>query len=201
MSWLMARPVVLCVVLASLCVAGAVSVTAQTATGEKADPEPLTVVQDESAVEKRIRAYLLRQDYVVHTEYLDEEMEDLVLLLTFGGEEGVPDITFEIDTFSTAHDDSERGIRIMALYELPDKAKTPAERRKILEINNEYMREKWAPDRIYLNGNGDIVLQSSLNMLSEGGPVHLANVEDLLVRAAIGWKDYWTKLRMEADVE
>jgi hypothetical protein len=165
---------------------------------EEFDPW-LTVAQDESSVELKIRDFLVEEyELPVSTHRLDAERDDIVLSVRLEGpEEGSPSLTFSIDTEPSAHDEErvvERVIVIHAYHALPDGGKTPELRARILELNNTFAAEFWMPHRFYLDEDGDVAMESLLNIPGPEVKVHAEMVCNLLGHMHLTWEEYLPKL-------
>jgi len=163
------------------------------------DPQwQLTVVQDESSMEESIAAFLkARTDWKVKRLYLDEAEEDLMLEYAFTFD-AVPEIELRIDTEVSGHVDNdtvtERLIRVFFFHELPDTAKTPEVIVQMLAFNNMYLFNRFAPDRILIDEDGDLFFATTINLPGPMVSVHGEMVYDAVVRMVDEWQEYWPKL-------
>lgn len=157
------------------------------------------VVQDETAVEQQIKAYFERKEYKCTMIFLGENEDDGVLQVPWGLDPE-PDLDVYVDTLIAARDGddvTERVIRVFAWYKLPEALKTPEARRRILELNNQYMEEKWAPARIVIDKDGDILLETFVNIPAQKVPIHAEMINDVMLRLLNGWGNYWEVLKKE----
>jgi len=137
------------------------------------------------------------------TKFLDKEMKDLYLQYTLDPK-GTPKIKVSVDTMVTAKGEgkvTERAVRAAAFYVLPPSAKTPEARRKILELNNEWHQKKWMPGRVYLDTDGDVALETYVNIPGATTPIHAEVVSDLLLRMNSAWGEYYKRLAGVVDLK
>lgn len=179
--------------------------TTTTATATSASPEAgeewlLDVSSDEESTEKRIASYF-REQYDVEAEYHFLDEDDLYLEYGFAADEGeFPAIAVYVDTVPSALNEDEGGtvterrVTITAYYVLADAAKTPANRAAILEQINLWHVERWVPQRIYLDEDGDIVLESTVNIPGDEYPVHAEIVGDQILRMYSAWSEFYQEL-------
>ena len=69
------------------------------------------------------------------------------------------------------------------------------DRARILDSLNEFQVGTWAPQRVYLDKDGDLCLAWSLNIPGSSYPVHAEQVADAVVRTAMGWKQLYEHLK------
>jgi len=154
-------------------------------------------VQDESSVETTIARYIKQKMNIkADVKFLDDDMSDLAIYYPILPRDA-PHLQVRIDTMSArkkADRIVERVIILKAYYVMPDAAKTPETRQKILEASNEYMLKYWIPDRIILDRNGDIVIQTLINIADKNAPIHCEAVVDGLTRMLGGWSSYYEML-------
>jgi len=164
----------------------------------KEDPRwLLQVCQDESSLEKTIADYM-KEEYDIQAGRHVTKQDDADIYLSYTlAPEGAPKIACIVDSEVSARNGDrvvERMIKIVAWYELPASAKTRQARAKILELNNEWHEKKWMPGRVYIDDDGDIRLETFLNIPSTTIPVHAELVRDLLVRTNAAWAEYYQTL-------
>jgi len=187
--------------LAVLFLTGCATTTTATSTSPETDEEWFLVVSnDEESTEKRIASYF-REHYDVEAEYHFLEEDDLYLEYGFSADSGeFPVIAVYVDTVPSALDEdsggtiTERRVTITAYYVLADAAKTPANRAAILEQINLWHLERWVPQRIYLDADGDIVLESTLNIPGSEYPVHAEIIGDQILRMYSAWSEFYQEL-------
>ncbi len=173
--------------------------------GRPESPGSLEVVQDESSMEEKIARYLrTEKELKLEETYLDAEKKDKVILMGWAGGQDAPEFKIFIDTQATARTPdgrvAERMIRIKGIIILPKSAKTFAARQRILELNNRFLQKVWAPDRVLLDSDGDVVFETSLNSLP-GAPVSLLTIDDALFRMLKSRKNYYKQLRTVVDLD
>ena len=153
--------------------------------------------QDESSVETKIAKYIKKKRGVqAEVKFIDEAMSNLAIYYPSGGGE-IPRIKVRINSQSAAKVDgkiTERVVFVSAWYVMPTASKKPEVRRKILEVNNQYMTKYWIPDHITLDSDGDIQLQTMINISDQKAPVHCEAVLDSIMRLANGWQTYYKLL-------
>jgi len=161
----------------------------------------LYVSNDEESIEKRIATYF-RENYDVEAEYHFAEENDLILQYAFSSpDEAFPEISTYIDTRPSATEMrngeevvTERMVSLTAYYVLPNSAKTAEARVLILEQINEWHVGRWVPQRIYLDEDGDIVLESMLNIPGNNYPVHAEIIGDQIIRMYSAWAEFYQLL-------
>ena len=161
----------------------------------------LYVSNDEESIEKRIATYF-RENYDVEAEYHFAEENDLILQYAFSSpDEAFPKISTYIDTRPSATEMqngeevvTERMVSLTAYYVLPNSAKNAEGRVLILEQINEWHVGRWVPQRIYLDEDGDIVLESMLNIPGNNYPVHAEIIGDQIIRMYSAWAEFYQLL-------
>jgi hypothetical protein len=161
----------------------------------------LQVCDDEESLEKRIATYF-REQYGVEAEYLFAEEDDLYLQYQFTTDDGAfPDMAVFIDSQPSATDEVdgrttviERRVTVSAYYVLPDEIKTPEVRNILLEQINLWHIGRWVPQRIYLDKDGDIVLESAFNIPGDDYPVHAEIIGDQILRMNSAWQEFYGEL-------
>ena len=161
----------------------------------------LYVSNDEESIEKRITTYF-RENYDVEAEYHFAEENDLILQYAFSSpDEAFPEISTYIDTRPSATEMqngeevvTERMVSLTAYYVLPNSAKNAEARVLILEQINEWHVGRWVPQRIYLDEDGDIVLESMLNIPGNNYPVHAEIIGDQIIRMYSAWAEFYQLL-------
>ncbi len=161
----------------------------------------LYVSNDEESIEKRIATYF-RENYDVEAEYHFAEENDLILQYAFSSpDEAFPEISTYIDTRPSATEMrngeevvTERMVSLTAYYVLPNSAKNAEARALILEEINEWHVGRWVPQRIYLDEDGDIVLESMLNIPGNNYPVHAEIIGDQIIRMYSAWAEFYPLL-------
>jgi hypothetical protein len=161
----------------------------------------LRVCDDEESIEKRIATYF-REQYDVEAEYLFVDENDLYLQYQFSSEEGkFPDMSVFIDSAPSATDEIdgrtkviERRVTVSAFYVLADEIKTPEIRQELLEQINLWHIDRWVPQRIYLDDDGDLVFESAFNIPGDDFPVHAEIVGDQILRMNSAWQEFYASL-------
>lgn len=168
----------------------------------------LPVVDDEETVEKRIARYIL-EVHGIEAEYKFAEEDDLFLQYSFNSDgQSFPKIAVFVDSLASNSEETdagaittERRVTISAYYVLPDEAKTPASRAALLEVINEWHIGKWVPQRIYLDHEGDIAMESSINIPGKDYEVHTEVVIDQMYRMYSAWASFYQVLQESDDAE
>jgi hypothetical protein len=161
----------------------------------------MRVVDDEESIEKRIATYF-KQQYDVEAEYLFAAEDDLYLQYVLSSANGdYPDILVYIDSQPSATTEVngeqkviERRVTVSAFYILPDEFKTDEVRASLLEKINLWHMGRWVPQRIYLDGDGDIVMESNFNIPGDSYPVHVEIVGDQILRMNSAWQEFYSDL-------
>ena len=163
----------------------------------------LRPVQDESSAEKTIAKYIRQKmDINAEVRFLDDEMEDMVLYYPLNPDDA-PNLRVKIDTYSTRETEdriAERVISLTTWYIMPEEAKTAKMRQKTLEVFNAHMLEYWIPDRFMIDGDGDIQIETFINIPDENAPVHCECVLDSLMRMLSGWSRCYRSLDEEINL-
>ncbi len=152
--------------------------------------------ESDEQLEKRIATYLKKElGVTADYKYLDED--DLYLVYKLSPE-NVPTIPVIIDTLVSGTGETKSGTRIVARrvrldaqYDLPEAARTTVMRAKLLEFNNKWQREKWVPDRVYLDDDWCLHLATNVNIPDPDIPVHAEMISDAVLRMNSVWKDYY----------
>jgi hypothetical protein len=169
----------------------------------------LQVCDDEESLEKRIATYF-REKYDVEAEYLFLEEDDLYLQYHFTSDEGhFPDMAVFVDSQASATEEVEgetrvieRRVTVSAYYVLADEIKTAELRSVLLEQINQWHIGRWVPQRIYLDNDGDIVLESTFNIPGDEYPVHAEIIGDQVLRMNNAWQEFYQEVStvMESQV-
>jgi hypothetical protein len=152
----------------------------------------LTVVQDESSMERVIERYLIDVHKLIVTEKLGKG-DDLYLEVPFKSIDGVPAFKVLIDTQATNRDKStdsviERGVLISLNTGIRVPAgKQDAVRRLLDDLNR---RKVFAS--FYIDTDAEIIGFWVLNVLEEGLPT--TYVYDALSRVQKIWREFWPQL-------
>ena len=150
----------------------------------------LRPAQDESSVETTIAKYIRQKmDIDPEIRFLDDDMEDMAVYYPLEPD-NAPALRVEVDTYSSRDDGdkvAERVISLTTWYVLPDAAKTSELRPKILDVLNQQMLDYWSPGRFMIDEDGDIQIETFLNIPHENAPVHCECVLDSLMRMTSGW--------------
>jgi hypothetical protein len=156
----------------------------------RADDDKLVVVQDESSMEQTIERYLKdKHQLIINEKFL--KPDDLYLELPMKGEDvpGMPAYRIQIDTQALNRNDSglilERGVRIQLLTGI----KVPADKWvAAMRAINDFNRRKTF-SATYVDEDGEIVLDWTLNVLSEG--LATEYVFDTVARESKLWKELY----------
>jgi hypothetical protein len=158
----------------------------------------MRVVDDEETIEKRIATYF-REHYDVEAEYLFADENDLYLQYVLSSDGGdYPDLLVYIDSQPSATNvvdgeqtTTERRVTVSAYFVLPEEFKTANARAMLLEKINHWHIGRWVPQRIYLDEDGDIVLESTFNIPGDDYPVHVEIVGDQILRMNTAWQEFY----------
>jgi hypothetical protein len=127
----------------------------------------------------------------------DEAKDDIILKVRFQAEDA-PSISLSVDTFASAQDSdgdvTETRIKVSAWaeYHITPNHK---DREKALETLNTYMSTKWVPYRVYLDKDGDVYMESMVNIPGASYPVHAEFVYDLVYRMVTAWTALYADLK------
>ncbi len=161
-----------------------------TSPGARAQSDRLTVVQDESSMERQIEQFLKTKHHLVINEKF-ENADDLYLDLPFNGNP-MPAFHVWIDTQSLNKDDAgrvtERGVRIQLFTGI----KVPSHRlAAVLSIINDFNRRK-VFSATYLDTDGEIVIDWTLNVMAPG--LDCEYVYDVLARQDKLWRELYPEV-------
>ena len=154
-------------------------------------------VQDESSLERKIANYIKAKSKVEAVyKFFGEKNDDLYLQYTLIPQ-GAPRVRLAVDTMVSGRQQgrvSERVIKVSTYYVLPASAKTPEARRKILELNNTWHQKKWMPGRVFIDTDGDIAMETFVNIPGADTPVHAELIRDIILRTNSVWSEYYKQL-------
>ncbi len=161
----------------------------------------LPVATDEESMEKRVASYI-KKFHEISADFEFGEEDDLFLKYTFESEndefpqipvyiDSEPSNSIEVDGETVT---TERRIVIKAFYVLPDEAKTEEARRVLLDLFNTWHLTKWVPQRLFLDADGDIAMESAINVPGEDFAVHAEIVIDQLYRMHGAWGEFFKEL-------
>jgi hypothetical protein len=108
-----------------------------------------------------------------------------ILAISFTANNGV-DCTVFVSSESVRVGEVVR-VRLVSYRKLPDEMKTPEAQMRVMKVTNKFLDEYTAPDRVYLDGDGDIVLQSFVTIPTSNVPVHAECVYDKITDLAAAW--------------
>ena len=143
-------------------------------------------------LEKQIGKYLQEnKGWEVDYNLYRGDPDDVLLKLRFDWDDGVPAVVYTIDAIASGRDEAdevtETRIRVATYYKLGITAQH-AMRAKALEALNDYHEKYWMPHRLYLDGDGDVICESSLNIPGIFSPLHAEGVADAVARSNSGWR-------------
>ncbi len=168
-------------------------------TGIRGGSSMLRVTQDESSMELQLAEYLeATEGWFCRKIDNPAGGDDVILQFPFKLGDGIPKVDLLIDTSPSATEHgqvTERAVRVWFWHELPDEAKDYDTRQKVLELNNRWMQEHWAPARIVIDPDGDLIFETWVNVPGEDAPMHAEAVRDAVIRLLSAWKDYSGQLR------
>ena len=152
----------------------------------RAQDDTLTVVQDESSMERRIEQFLKTRHQLTVNEKFNGD--DLWLELPFKGDP-MPKYRVLIDTQPLNKDDNgrvtERGIRVQLLTGI----KVPAVRwAAMLQVINDFNRKK-VFSAAYIDTDGEVILDWTLNVMAQGLDVEYTY--DMLAREDKLWRELY----------
>jgi hypothetical protein len=165
----------------------------------------LHVCQDEKSMEMQIARYIERRnDVKPEITAFPEDENDLYLRYHIESDSGA-EMSVVVDTVVSNSDDdtgrtTERAIRIVGYYVLPESAKTPEARAKLLELNNGFMNEYWSPGSVLLDEDGDVSFDTTINIPHSSVAVHAEMVSDALQRMVGAWEVYYEQLAETVDL-
>jgi len=156
----------------------------------------LPIVEDDETMEKRIAAYMLKV-HEIEAEYHFADENDLVLKYMFSSDENAfPSIPLFVDTeqsnsMTQAGETTERRVSLSAYYVLPEEMKTPEKRVKLLELVNQWHLGKWEPQRLYIDADGDLAMQCTINVPGKDFEVHAEVIADQIFRMYGAWGEIY----------
>ena len=163
------------------------------ATTARCDNDMLTVVQDESSMERIIKAYLVdTHKLIVEEKTSKDDANDLYLDVPFKGDP-MPKFRISIDSQSLNTDkDTHKIIERGVLLNLYTNIKVPAEKRTAaLGVINDYNRRK-AFCSAYIDNDGEVICSWILNVMEQG--LATEYVYDAVVRLQNIWKAMYPDL-------
>lgn len=152
----------------------------------RAQDGTLTVVQDESSMERRIEQFLKTQHQLTVNEKVNGD--DLWLELPFKGDP-MPKYRILIDTQPLNKEDNgrvtERGIRVQLLTGI----KVPSVRwAAMLQVINDFNRKK-VFSAAYIDTDGEVILDWTLNVMAQG--LDEEYTYDVLAREEKLWRELY----------
>lgn len=122
---------------------------------------------------------------------------DIVLQLAFSLGE-IPDITINVDAgvVERKKDTNEvTGSRIkLVSFQKSGIKKGHPKRDETLELLNQFSMRKIWPQKIFLDGDGDIILSATIYIPEKDVPIHAGQVLGEIERMITGWKDLYREL-------
>jgi hypothetical protein len=162
------------------------------------DNDMLAVVQDESSMERTIKAYLVDVHKLIVDEKISkDDANDMYLELPFKGDP-MPKFRMTIDSQSLNTDnDTKKVIERGVLFNLYTNIKVPeAKRAGALQVINDYNRRK-AFCSVYIDTDGEVICSWILNVLEQG--LATEYVYDTVARLQNIWKAVYPDLKAELD--
>ena len=165
----------------------------------------LFVCQDEGSMERQIAHYIKKShSNTARILASSKDKDDLYLKYSTTTDSGAK-MQLVVDTMVSGRNKktkviTERAIKVVGYFLLPDSAKTPASRAKILELNNKHMKRHFVPGGVYLDKDNDITFQTTINLPGKSIPVHAEMVHDTLSRFATSWDRYYEELARTVDL-
>lgn len=143
-------------------------------------------------LENQIGAYLeANKGWKVDRTLYKGNEDDVLLKVGFNWDDGVPTVNYTVDAIASGRNEAdevtETRIRIATYYKLGITA-DHAMRSRALEALNEYHEKYWMPHRVYLDSDGDVIFESSLNIPGIFSPMHAEVVADAIARSNSGWR-------------
>ncbi|MBK8978927.1 MAG: hypothetical protein IPM29_23755 [Planctomycetes bacterium] len=156
----------------------------------------LRVTDSTNALELQIGKYFKdEKGWKVDYRTLGDDAGDLLLDVSFGVEKHAP-ISFTINAVPAARDGDkvvETRISIRSWFVIGVGPDHPM-RGKVLEAINEHLQGYWIPQRVYLDSDGDLTLESNVNIPGADYPVHPEQIADLVIRTVYAWETLADKL-------
>ncbi|MBM3571794.1 MAG: hypothetical protein FJX52_05445 [Alphaproteobacteria bacterium] len=149
-------------------------------------------------LELQIASYLqAKGEWKVEVQAKANEPDDLYLSLLFASE-GMPTLRITIDTFVSARDKAsnavaEQVVKIQA-YAFDSKHRRVANRARFYDFANKWMAFLWIPQRMYLDAEGEFILEWNVNLIPGGG-VHIDQIHDAIAKLSEVWRDMVPELR------
>ena len=185
----------------SLLVAVVVLLKALSLNGQEFDASGLLFVcQDESTIEENIAAYIEAKHGVqARRSFSGPNKDDLVLTYTISPGGDTPELKVLVDTMISgrAREGGEvksRMVKIFSFYKSDAVRSNESLRTEVLKLNDQFMKERWLPHRLYLDKDNDIVMESCINIVGADTPIHAEMVHDTLARLVGSWKEYYSRL-------
>lgn len=152
---------------------------------------PIRVTASDSAVEKQLAGYLRDvKEWTVDFEVFPKNADDVYLSVPWTTTDDGPTmyVTVDVEPSARSKEDGsvrEIRVRIFCVFKYEIDASHP-QRAAALEALNTYQNDFWTP-RVYLDEDGDLVLESSVNVPGEDFPIHPELVADAIDRMSGAW--------------
>ncbi len=161
------------------------------------------VSQDSASIERQIASYL-QAHYGFSAKIIESKKnpDDIYLRYAIAAADGIPELKLYIDTMVSGNNRetkavSERVITVTGYFSGAKACSAKPECRcRLLEVHNRLMTQYWMPHQIFVDKDGDVAFRSYANIAS-GTPVHVEQVNDLLVRMISAWRKYNEAIREE----
>jgi hypothetical protein len=195
--------------IAALLIAGSLLCTIQGAGGNQDNAASqasrwlLYPEQDESSVETKIAAYLKEKDGTnAVMANIGDDATDLVCLYAAPTK---PRLLIAVDTHIAGVNRqtrkvTARSVEVSGHYILPDSAKTPVLRGRLLDLVNTWHQAHLAPGHICLDRKGDLELTTHVIIPSPDVPIHAEVVRDSVYRMVVLWSDFYAQVAKTADL-
>jgi len=149
--------------------------------------EQLTVVQDESSMERIIEHYLVdNHKLIVNAKTAQDDANDLYLELPFDASDPVPEFRLTIDSQPLNRDANDQIIERGLLFNLYTAVKVPEDKRAAaMVVLNDWNRRK-AFASVYIDTDGEVVCSWIINVLAQGLPTEYTY--DVVARLVKIWQ-------------
>jgi len=153
--------------------------------------EQLTVVQDESSMERVIEGYL-KANCKEEVQEKQAAEGDLALVVKMKGEGG-PDFSVLVDTQASNRDSAGNVLERFVTVQVFTGVEVPEERRAaVFEALNKFQADSWYAS-IYIDEDKELSCQWCVNVMKQG--MHTEYVADAIIRVA----ETWRKFRPQAE--
>lgn len=138
--------------------------------------------------------------YHVTSNYIFRDEDKLVLTYDLSSGDA-PKIRIYVEALAQKHMNyggnvklTDRRIKVYSFINISEYTKDKNLRQDILELNNKWLNEVWIPHSLTLTANGNIAMNSSVNIPGKDFPIPVECVRDLISGTLSAWENYSSEL-------